>query len=89
MIKKLKNHQSAQCHIFEGNNREYLISYRTKVLIVDYEAKTMEVTGLYSMTTRKHIGWYLMERFPNITYHMVKKAHEEGKKIDILTGELI
>lgn len=89
MIRKLKKHPSANCYIVEGSDKEYLISYTTKVLIVDHEAKTMEVTGLYSMTTRRHIGWYLMERFPHISYYAVKKAYEEDKKINIVSGELI
>jgi hypothetical protein len=89
MIKKLKNHKSAQAHIVEGNDEEYLISYRTEVLIIDYNTNIMEVTGLYSMTTRRHISWYLMERFPHIDYYTVKKAYEEGKKVNIITGQLI
>lgn len=89
MIRKLKKHPSANCYIVEESDKEYFVSYRTEVLIIDRKAKTMEVTGLYSMTTRRQIGWYLMERFPYINYYTVKRAYEEGKRINIVTGELI
>lgn len=89
MIKKLKNHKSAQAHILEHNEKEYLISYTTDVLIVNYNTDIMEVTGLYSSTTRRHISWYLAERFPHISYYTVKKAYDNKKNINIVTGELV
>lgn len=89
MIKKLKEHKSAQCHVAQYNNKEYLVSYTTDVLITNYNTNIMEVTGLYSMTTRRHISWYLMERFPHIDYYTVKKAYQENKYVNIITGELV
>lgn len=89
MIKKLENHKSAQAHILEYNDKEILVSYATDVLIIDYDSNIMEVTGLYSMTTRRHISWYLMERFPHLNYYIIKKAYEQGKKVNVLTGDLI
>lgn len=89
MIKKLKNHKSAQAHIAQYDDKEYLVSYTTNVLIINYNTNIMEVTGLYSNTTRRHISWYLQERFSNISYYTVKKGHEDGKNINIITGELV
>ena len=89
MIKKLENHKSAQAHVVEVKDMRYLVSYTTEVLITDYTTNLMEVTGLYSNTTRRHISWYLMEYFPHIDYYTIKRAYEQNKKVNIITGELV
>ena len=67
-----------------GRDMRVLQSYRTDVVIVDNGM--MECTGLYSMTTRKHISAFLWEYYPNITFQMVKDIAGTGKKIDVLTS---
>lgn len=89
IIKKLKNHKSAQAHVMEHEEKLYLISYTTKVIIVDRTTNVLEVTGLYSATTRRHISWFLDEYFYHIDYYTVKNAYEQGKKINVITGDLI
>lgn len=89
IIKKLKNHKSAQAHVMEHEEKLYLISYTTAVLIIDHATNVMEVTGLYSATTRRHISWFLDEYFYYIDYDMVKNAYEQGKKINVITGDLV
>lgn len=80
----LNNHPSAQCHIeqHDFNSPEMtFVSYTTPVLII--KNGEMEVTGLYSATTRKQITWFLREYLPHISYQDVKKAYEKGTKIKL------
>ena len=75
-MKKLNNHASAQCHveIINGhdryNNEISLVSYTTRVLTLTTinGIRYVECTGLYSMTTRKHISWFLREYAPDLQY---------------------
>lgn len=88
MTKKLTAHASAQCHIEIAPNATTFVSYRTPVIIID-TLGWLEITGLYSMTTRKQIGWFLKEYAPSITFQMVKKCLEDNTMINIYTGEII
>lgn len=89
MITKLKNHKYSQCFIRTYNNIEEFWSYKTMVLQTNIDTNIMIVTGLYSNTTRKHISWYLAERFLHISYDTIKKAYDEKKNINIITTELV
>lgn len=94
---KLKNHKYANMTIIEndlsckeiGEYKTYtLMSYTTSILTV---APKMVVLGdsLYSMTTRKHVSWFIdwchkMGILPKgITYKVIKKAIEDSH-LDIL-----
>lgn len=80
----LREHPHAQCHVEQSEFYSLdmkFVSYNTPVLIIFNNE--MEVTGLYSKTTRKQIGWFLKEYFPNISYQDVKKAYEKGEKIKL------
>ncbi len=70
-----------------GSDLRILQSYKTDVIIVD--KGIMECTGLYSMTTRKHISAFLWEYYPSISFNMVKAIAGTKKRIDLLTGEII
>jgi hypothetical protein len=70
-----------------GRDMRVLQSYRTDVIIVDHGI--MECTGLYSMTTRKHISAFLWEYYPYISFDMVKSIAGTNKKIDVMTLEII
>ncbi|MBQ1571606.1 MAG: hypothetical protein IIZ78_10810 [Clostridiales bacterium] len=70
-----------------GYDLRVLQSYKTDVIIVD--KGIMECTGLYSMTTRKHISAFLWEYYPAISFNMVKAIAGTKKRIDVKTGELI
>ena len=69
-----------------GRDMRILQSYRTDVVIVI--DGWMECTGLYSMTTRKHISAFLWEYYPNITFNMVKAISGTGDRLNVLTGEV-
>lgn len=69
-----------------GKDLRVLQSYVTDVIIV--EDGWLECTGLYSMTTRKHIIAFLREYYPEITFNMVKAIAGTGNKLDVLTGEI-
>lgn len=88
MTKKLTAHASAQCHIELNPNSTVFVSYTTPVIIID-TLGWLEITGLYSMTTRKQIGWFLKEYAPSITFQMVKQCLEDDMMINIHTGEVI
>ena len=76
MIKRLNNHKYAQCHVEYNNYGISLWSYSTEVIMVRYDnfKIVMTCSGLYSMTTRRHISWFLEEYFPSISYYDIKKA---------------
>ena len=69
-----------------GRDTRILQSYATDVIIV--ENGWLECTGLYSMTTRKHISAFLWEYYPHISFNMVKAIAGTGDKLDVLTGEV-
>lgn len=96
-MKKLTNHASANCHveIVRGedryNNEITLVSYTTPVVIITTlnGIRYVECRGLYSMTTRKHISWFLREYAPDLQYTDIRdmKFHvsyclETGETID-------
>ena len=85
---KLKNHPYAQCSV-----RVYLdgsvvfTSYSTDVIYID-EDGWLYVTGLYSATTRKQIGWFLNEYVPALSYQHIKILYDKDLLYNIYTGEL-
>lgn len=91
MFTTLKKMPYAQAHVRDysdiGRNKRVLQSYSTDVIIVDNGL--LECTGLYSMTTRKHISAFLWEYYPSITFNMVKAIAGTTKKIDTRTREVV
>ena len=90
MVRSLRKMPYAQAKTRDysdiGRDKRVLQSYQTDVIIV--EDGWLECTGLYSMTTRKHISAFLWEYYPQITFQTVKAIAGTGKKLDILTGEV-
>ena len=70
-----------------GRDMKVLQSYYTDVIIV--KNGIMECTGLYSMTTRKHISAFLSEYYPSISFNMVKSIAGTEKRLNVETGEII
>lgn len=68
-----------------GIDRIVLQSYQTDVIIIDHD--WLECTGLYSMTTRKHISAFMREWGNGFTFLDVKKAYEGKYRLNIATGE--
>lgn len=81
--KNLKGHKAAQCGIRENKNYIELISYVTPVIRVDKNARKLTCTGTYSVTTRKHINWFLAEYFPQISYYDVEKIAGKNEFIQL------
>ena len=46
----------------------------------------MEVSGLYSRTTIKHIGWFMREL--GLSYQLAKRLYMENMRFNIHTGEI-
>lgn len=86
---KLNNHAYANCNVIKTADDEiHFISYTTTVIIIDRNGY-LACNGLYSMTTRKQIGWFLKEYAPNLNYHDVKKAYENAYMIHVENGDII
>ena len=64
----------------------YLWSYRTLVCVVENDWLT--VNGLYSATTRRHIGAFMRE-YCNSDYSTAKMMYQDGYSLNIATGEVI
>ena len=74
--------QAREYHYFDGTVA--LISYTTTVIIIDPEG-WLRCTGLYSMTTIKHIGWFMRAR--GMSYQLAKLMYLENKEYNVNTGE--
>ena len=84
---KLKNHPYAQCLVREQiDGSVVFISYNTDVIYIDKDG-WLYVTGLYSATTRKQIGWFLNEYVPALTYQDIKSLYYNNCALNIHTGE--
>ena len=85
---KLKNHPYAQCSVrvlLDGS--VVFTSYNTDVIYIDKDG-WLYVTGLYSVTTRKQIGYFLKEYVPALTYQDIKTLYYKTLLCNIHTGEL-
>ena len=84
---KINNgHKYAQTYvrIFDDNTVQ-LVSYTTTVIEITPEG-WLHVNGLYSMTTIKHIGWFMRER--GFTYQLAKQLYKDNKLFNVYTGEI-
>ena len=86
MTRYIKGHESANVRMIESGNKLLLVSYTTTVCTVD-AGGWLTCTGLYSATTRKHIGWFCRNEGYAIGYNAVKKAYEDDMCVNIWTGE--
>ena len=87
ITRKFKDHPHANAWIIEHPTGEkVLISYTTPVVEIDNEG-WLKVNGLYSMTTIKHIGWFMREL--GFTYQLAKQLYNDRKEMNIYTGEVI
>lgn len=90
-IRKLHNHPYAKCSVVEHvvNDKEtdkvirtwVLRSYKTFVLEVSETSDGwfLECYGLYSMTTRRHISWFLDDICSPFTFQDAKHSAETGR----------
>lgn len=84
---KLSNHPYAQCSVINSNGWTILTSYEADVIMID-SSGWLYVNGLYSATTRKHIGYFLKEYVPQLSFQPVKKLYEDNLFYNIYTGEV-
>jgi hypothetical protein len=84
---RFNDHKAASCYMlntYDNNGiqtEKTLISYTTKVVSIDFKNDLLTVTGLYSMTTRKHIAWFA--KTINKTYQDLKAVYENGGSIKL------
>lgn len=85
---KLKNHPYAQCSVrvlIDGS--VVFTSYKTDVIYIDNEG-WLYVTGLYSATTRKQIGYFLKEYVPFLSFQDIKSLYYNKCLLNIYTAEI-
>lgn len=89
IIKKLERMPYAQAHVeIDENGAVYLFSYNTLVAGVDADGFAW-CNGLYSMTTRKHIGAFAAEYATPLAFQDFKLMAKDGCKISNKTGEVV
>ena len=85
-IKPVNGHKYASARtVISPDGTVKLVSYTTTVIEISPDG-WLSVNGLYSMTTIKHIGWFMRER--GMTYHLAKQLYIDSKKMNIYTGEI-
>ena len=84
--RKFTDHKYAQAQINTyPNGSRALQSYDTIVIEIDPESWLL-VNGLYSPTTKRHIGWFMRELY-GLTYYIAKECWVNDKEYNVLTGE--
>ena len=85
--RKFTDHKYAQVQINTyPDGTQALQSYSTIVVEIDPEG-WLHITGLYSPTTMKHIGWFMREL--GFTYQLAKQLYNDHKDFNIYTGEVV
>ena len=85
IMKKLSAHPYAQCEIITTPNSVACKSYNT--IVATITNGWLVINGLYSQTTRRHIGAFVKE-YANLTYATAKRLYEDSFKYNIHTGEI-
>ena len=84
---KLSAMPYAQATVIRMDNGNIILrSYYTDVALIQTDG-WLSINGLYSMTTRKHIGAFVKE-YANISYQLAKKLFEDKLVYNIYTGEV-
>ena len=87
-IKKLSAMPYAQAHIeICEDGSIHLFSYITRVASIDAEG-WLTIYGLYSQTTKRHIGCFMAE-YVNNDYHLAKTLYLENLQYNMYTGEVV
>lgn len=87
-IMKLKNHPYAQCSVrvlLDGS--VVFTSYSTDVIYIDKDG-WLYVSGLYSATTKKQIGYFLKEYVPFLSFQDIKSLYCNKCLLNIYTAEI-
>ena len=85
-IKPVNGHKYASARtVIYPDGTVKLVSYTTTVIEISPDG-WLSVNGLYSMTTIKHIGWFMRER--GMTYQLAKQLYIDSREMNIYTGEI-
>lgn len=85
--KRLSDHESAQAGVrFNADGTIFLVSYETIVCEIMPDG-WFHCYGTFSRTTIKHIGWFLREYAPSLSYFDAKRCYEKDLEINVRTGE--
>jgi hypothetical protein len=84
-METLKSMPYAQAHIIRRPNCITLVSYKTEV--AEIKGGILTVHGLYSMTTRKHIGAFMKEF--GLDYSIAKHCYTHKVGFDIIAKEYV
>lgn len=88
MEKKLNAMPYAQAKVvIMPNGLTILRSYETNVAYLRPDG-WLSINGLYSATTRKHIGAFVKE-YANISYQLAKDLYLKKMAYNIYTGEVV
>lgn len=88
MEKKLNKMPYAQAKVLIMDNGNIILrSYYTDVAMIRSDG-WLTINGLYSATTRRHIGAFVQE-YANITYQLAKELFLKKFAYNIYTGEVV
>lgn len=77
----------ANAHVIMDNDSIILVSYSTPVIICNRDG-WVKCTGLYSMTTRRHISAFVKEFLSKWTFQDIKKMVQDNYSMNYQTGEI-
>lgn len=78
----------AQAAVLKMDNGNIILrSYNTDVILIQADG-WMSINGLYSATTRRHIGAFVKE-YANISYQLAKQLYNDDYLYNIYTGEVV
>ena len=87
-IRTLSAMPYAQAKVLVMDNGNIVLrSYYTGVATLTADG-WLTIHGLYSATTRKHIGAFMRE-YANATYQLAKQIYTDGYRYNIYTGEIV
>ena len=87
-IIKLSAMPYAQAKVIKNEDGAIVLqSYQTLVATISRDG-WLSINGLYSATTRKHIGAFVRE-YAHISYQLAKQLYEDGYLYNIYTGNFI
>ena len=88
MEKKLNKMPHAQAKVIIMDNGNIVLrSYYTDVAMIRSDG-WLTINGLYSATTRRHIGAFVKE-YANISYQLAKDLCIKKMTYNIYTGEVV
>jgi hypothetical protein len=86
-ISRFEGHKKAKAFFVKDNyGNVAMYSYNTQVVYIDSDG-WLTISGLYSRTTIKHIGWFA--KSIGTTYQTLKHLYLHNEKMNVRTGEVV